>query len=140
MTINGRLKVSLESYIIVKMKVSVVHSPAPGEQTLKDGATLVILDGNNKLIGMHHIVLIDAGAHLKATEFTGIAASNAAATNATYGHAIDLFTVLHIVVVHVNPTTFARHLPVVGGISAKGEQAKRSLDWSHSNGPLTSLC
>lgn len=100
------------------------NSPALGKQTLKNGTTLLIFDGHNKLICLHHIVLIDAGTHLKATELAGIAASNGATTNATQGHAIDLLAILHVVVIHVHPTTFARDLPVVGRISAEKEREK----------------
>lgn len=97
-------------------------SPALGKQTLKDSTTFVVLYSDYKLIRLDNIVFIDARTHLKAAEFTSIASSNAATTNAPNGHSIDLLTIFHIIIVHIHASTFTRDFPIIGGISAEEEK------------------
>lgn len=109
-----------------KAKDNTIGSPALGKHTLKDGASLLVLNGHNELIGLDYIVLVDARTHLEATELACIAPANGSTTNPADGNSVDLLAILHVVVVHVHPATFTRHFPVVGRISVAIERKSQS--------------
>lgn len=110
--------------------ISAWHLPEFREQTLKYRAILSVFNCHYELIRLHHIVLIHAGTHLKATKFAGKATPYGTTANTAQGHTIYLFAILRVIIVHVAAPILARHLPIVGGIPVEkcGKEREREME------------